>query len=850
MKTPTQDWADAPKKTTVSYDVPEGGVPELLAYIEQLDEQLHELLSQAESLDAVKAEAQKNLEAQAAAADKILAQNPQEEARAEAVSAKARALQAKFQMQVPGAEDKLVELLQELKNDPNEQVQQLAVVYELTIPLTKLKTGEVEDSEPVLKGLEEFLTNLKNLDASAFGYGVETIRTFQMLGRFDEMIASMRSVGQAFQESPNNRVALQALALTQQAGQYLEFSGDVEEAQQVYASLQEKVDTLQDPDIKEQLTESLTNARKRTGLVGKELKVENMNNLEGQPLDWAKFQGKVVLLDFWATWCGPCIAEIPNIEEVYAAYKDQGFEVIGVNLDDDSASVEKFFEQQKLPWDIAIPADPMQRGFENPLAVRCGVDAIPFMLLLDQTGKVAAIHTRGPRLEAEVRRLLNISANGEASAPAEQPANEPQSTDEAPAANETPTPENPSQTTPQESDAETGPDLDLPLESPQGDAAAPTQPANEDGALRIPTSQLEFFVYFADDATDEASPAESPSPTPTLNPYRAAADLSTFELVEFLQDMQEKPQVIQQRPGFVEAIVDAADRILADPGASEKFQVLAILTKLQYLHDRASFGDEKADAALAAFVDQIKEDSREKVAREVRFLQLERRTLKADQLDREQIEKLLAEVKSYLEEHKSNLTAKHLRLASATVGAINQLEDGDKREQYFHEFGALFAASQDKELARYGKRLAKETPASSLVGKLLELEGLTELGAPLNWQAYRGKVVVVDFWATWCGPCRRAAPAVKAFLEAHRESGFDVVGVNLDDDHEALTQYLDENQIPWSNIVGDGGKQLAEKYNVRAIPTFILVDRNGKVREIDHSFDALQPKIEELLKAS
>src|SRR5690606_17672913 len=148
----------------------------------------------------------------------------------------------------------------------------------------------------------------------------------------------MRRVGQAFQESPNNRVALQALALTQQAGQYLEFSGDVEEAQQVYASLQAKVDTLQDPDIKEQLTEALTNARTRTERAWNGLKVEKMNNVEGQPLAWAKFQGKVVVLDVWAMSCAPCIASIPNIEEVYAAYKDQGFEVIGVNLDDDSAS--------------------------------------------------------------------------------------------------------------------------------------------------------------------------------------------------------------------------------------------------------------------------------------------------------------------------------------------------------------------------------------------------------------------------------------------------------------------------------------------------------------------------------
>lgn len=196
------------------------------------------------------------------------------------------------------------------------------------------------------------------------------------------------------------------------------------------------------------------------------------------------------------------------------------------------------------------------------------------------------------------------------------------------------------------------------------------------------------------------------------------------------------------------------------------------------------------------------------------------------------------------------LGKKHLRIASATIGAINQLDDGDVREKHFHAFGSLFASSSDKELARYGKRLVSESPASSLVGKTLELNGATELGTPFDWQSYRGKVVVVDFWATWCGPCRRATPAVKTFYEQHREKGLEVVGVNLDRDHEALAQYLDENKIAWPNLVGEDGQRLAETYNVRGIPTFMLVNRDGKVVEVGHSFEALQPKIEELLKAS
>jgi thiol-disulfide isomerase/thioredoxin len=813
--------AGAEQPPPVSYEVPEGAPPELFAYIDRLNERLHALIQQRNAMEqqgqpteALVEEVDKNLSAQVAAAEKVLASDPEEETRIQAVQNKARAIQARFQMGFPEAEERLNNLIEELANDPDEDMQSIAVVYRLTIPMVKLQTGQLEEAEPLVTALDTFLETAEK-DAEMFGVAVEAIRTLQMLGQMDEAVVAMSSVGQAFQGSEEEQVGIQALVLGQQAGQFMEFSGKVDEAKEIYDALAEKVATLENPQIKEQLEGALGNAQKRVGLVGQEVTLEDMNNLEGEPIDWTDFKGKVVLLDFWATWCGPCIAEMPNIAATYDEYKEQGFEVIGVNLDDEIEPVHEFFEQQDHAWTIAIPADPEQRGFENPLAEKFGIDAIPFMLLVDQEGKVAAIHTRGPRLEQEVRKLLNL--------PEEKPeadADQPKS-DTPPAVNEEP--------------AEAAP--------------AEEKPDGEDSSSVFAPG--EFYVALLDeDAGDEAEDASSAAEPPARNPYLAEEGLSTLELVEFLLDMEDKPRVIQQRPGFAEAIAEAADRILADKDAKEKYQVLAALAKIKHLHERASFGDEQADASLAAFVEQLKDDPREKIAAEVKLLTLERRALEAENLEESQIDELLAELKSYFEEHRETLSAKHLRMASAAVGAINQIEDGDTREEHFNAFGSLFAASSDPELARYGKQLAAEAPASSLVGKSLELSGVTELGTPLDWEAYRGKVVVVDFWATWCGPCRRATPAVKAFHEEHREAGFDVVGVNLDRDTEALAQYIDENKIPWSNIVGEDAGALAKKCGVRGIPTFVLVSREGKVLEVGHSFESLQEKIEELLKAS
>jgi thiol-disulfide isomerase/thioredoxin len=196
-----------------------------------------------------------------------------------------------------------------------------------------------------------------------------------------------------------------AQILVMKAKLYLDVLNEPEKGAEVFQQIKrdlpqfgKSVDEILGP-----LNQSIEAEKIRRSLVeGTKLPDFDEKDLSGKPLSIANYKGKVVLIDFWATWCVPCRIELPNVIKAYEKYHAQGFEIIGVSLDVDQPVLDRFIKENGLTWQEYYDG----KRFDNKLAMKYGVMFVPTNYLLDGDGKIIGKDLRGDELEAAVAKAV------------------------------------------------------------------------------------------------------------------------------------------------------------------------------------------------------------------------------------------------------------------------------------------------------------------------------------------------------------------------------------------------------------------------------------------------------------
>ncbi len=172
-------------------------------------------------------------------------------------------------------------------------------------------------------------------------------------------------------------------------------AGEFAIARQVYQALQERFPD--SPNLRDKVARELA----RLDRVGKPAPGFEAQDLAGKAVRLESFKGKYVLVDFWATWCAPCIGELPRLQEAYGKYHGAGFEILSVSLDETRTAVTDFVKVRKLPW------PQLHNGTAGAdLVDAFSVSSIPAAYLVDPEGKIIRLDLRGTTLETTLAQLM------------------------------------------------------------------------------------------------------------------------------------------------------------------------------------------------------------------------------------------------------------------------------------------------------------------------------------------------------------------------------------------------------------------------------------------------------------
>ncbi len=336
------------------FTVPEGAPEDLLEYIQKLEEQRPPELTP----EKVRQFQQKQHEAIVRAAEKVIAAKPGDEPLQQAAISKAVALN-----HLARYGDKYEKQLERFPEDLK-------------------KAGHPE----LARDMKAFLLERELLQSRATGPG----QLQKLLDRVQKFLA----------EGPLSEEGVR-LAIT--TARTMQGAGD-ELAAKAYGDLGTILAKSDDESIAD-LGSKMEGISRRMKLVGNQMELEGVT-MDGDPLDWSKYRGNVTLVMFWATWCGPCRQEIAHVQDLYQQYRDRGFDVVGISVDESREDLEEFLKENEISWTIVYDQARADGKKGQPMSARYGVTGIPETVLVDRKGKVVATSVRGSQLDEQLKEMI------------------------------------------------------------------------------------------------------------------------------------------------------------------------------------------------------------------------------------------------------------------------------------------------------------------------------------------------------------------------------------------------------------------------------------------------------------